>query len=510
MGEYHFLESKNYYALKNKLKEFSTLKEKIVFLESEKLNTERVLHHLKNKKLSIFKFVQYKGRMASPNCPELFDISMYIRQVSSRRIDYVKQKFGPMFIFYKYIYIYPVLNFILYREGHSYFKKLCSEYLFLVEQEIKLCEKQIHLGFIETPIKSLEQPYTIKYSPKMLERRTQTRESTRKKFRKEKAEFRRYSKIIIDIKENSIFDRDDIDRKFEIVFVTKKELLDHLKNFKCTKEKLIYLLDVLHQLSRIKTDFAEFKAASFDQNGIYLFKLSHNCPELVYFIEFLAFIFNAEKTEGKAGLSLYELYKQIEHQAMEYQDIITLIYSQIGFFEKRLSLEKDDPVADAPKSQPLRLITNESGQPKPVKKKIQKSSNRITWLGTETQLIDLFFLLSQAKLMPDYSEDEVVVHFVNARLEKFKPQEKVNYQMLKWLGTDEDFPELINKLVDEGFTTNHKKYKSFTQHFLNKEGKEFLWLSQKNHYGKTYAAPNPLIDDAIRKIKEDKQKNISS
>lgn len=299
MGEYHFLESKNYYALKNKLKEFSTLKEKIIFLESEKLNTERVLHHLENRKLSLLKFVQNKGRMLSPNCPEIFDISMYIREVSSRKIDFVKRRIGPFFILYKYIYIYPVLNFILYREGHNYFRKLYSEYLFLVEQEIKLCEKQIHLGFIETPIKSLDQPYTIKYSPKMLEKRTQSRVNSRKQIRKEKAEFRRYSRIIIDIKENSIFDKDDVDKKFEIVFITKKELLDHLKNIKSAKEKLIYLLDVLHQLSRIKTDFAEFKVASFDQNGIYLFKLSHNCPELIFFIEFFAFIINVEITEKK-------------------------------------------------------------------------------------------------------------------------------------------------------------------------------------------------------------------
>lgn len=106
--------------------------------------------------------------------------------------------------------------------------------------------------------------------------------------------------------------------------------------------------------------------------------------------------------------------------------------------------------------------------------------------------------------MPDYSEDEIVVHFVNDRLEKFKPLEKVNYQKLKWLGNDEDFPELINKLVYERLTTNYKKYQAFTRHFLNKESREFKWLSQKNHYGKTYAAPNPLIAEAIRKIKENK------
>lgn len=504
MGEFHFLESKNYYALKKKLKEFSTLKEKIVFLESEKLNTERVLHHLKNRKLTLLKFVKTKGRMVSPNCPEIFDISMYIREVSSRRIDYVKRMIGPFFILYKYIYIYPILNFILHRDGHNYFKKLYSEYLFLVEQEIKLCEKQIQLGFIETPIKSLDQSYTIKYSPKLLEKRTQSRNYSRKLIRKEKAEFRRYSRIIIDIKENSIFDKDDVDKKFEIVFITKKELLDHLKNFRSTKEKLIYLLDVLHQLSRINTDFAEFKVASFDQNGIYLFKLSHNCPELTFFIEFCVFIINVEVTGKKVGLTLYDLHKQIEHQAKEYQGIITLIKSQIDFFEKRLSLEKDEPAVNTFINQPLPLITIESDETKPVKKKIQKSSNKITWLGSETQLIDLFFLLSQAKLMSDYSEDEIVVHFVNDRLEKFKLQERVDYQKLKWLGNDEDFPELINKLVSEGFTTKHNKYKVFSRHFLNKNGKEFLWLSQKNHYGKTYASPNPLIDDAVRKIKENK------
>ncbi|MCL5028007.1 MAG: hypothetical protein M1480_03200 [Bacteroidetes bacterium] len=497
MGEYHFLESKNYYALKEKLKEFSSLKEKIVLLESEKLNAERVLHHLTNKKHSLITFIRYKGSMNSANCPELYDISRYISEVRSKKINYVKGQLGPLFIFYKYGYIYPLYNFILYLEGYNYFKKLYAEYLYLVEQEIKLCEKQMKLGFIETPIKSMEQPYKINYPPRLPAHKSNSDSNTKKR----RDEFRKYVNITIDIKNYLIYKKVDDEIRFSILFISKKNILEKIRTYNLTKEKIIFLLDILQSLSRIQNDFVQFKASSYDLQGIYLFRLSLNCPELVYFIEYTAEIFNKSVKGISSLLNLYTLKKQIEYRANEFQNIIIFINSQIAFFEKRLSLENTEPAHN--------LIQNESDlqkkdKPEELNSVIKNEPiHNIIWLSSEVKLIDLFFDLNNSKLMPKYSDDEVLSHFVNDRMEKFESLTKLNDQKLKWLGTDEEFSYFINELIKTGIIKVSNKYKSFTFHFLNREGQIFKNLSQKYNNLKNFGSQNPFIAEAIKKIKED-------
>ncbi len=492
--------NKNYSDLKDKLQTIPTLKEKIIFLENEKLNTERILRHLKNKKHSLITFVRYKGRMISINCPELHDISAYISEINSKKIDYIKRTLGPLFIFYKYGYIYPFYNFILYLQGYKFFKRIYSEYLFLLKQEIKLCEKQITLGFENTPIKTARQSYDVNEPVAGNINRLLTGKVTEK----EMSEQEKYSKIKIVLKKYFIYKPGTIDERFGILFITKKQLLDALYSYDTTSKKLIFLLDVRNNLSRIKNDFDNFKASSFDQEGIYLFRLANTSPELVYFIEETV---EKSKKSLRFGTNLYLLKTYIEFKAELYGDVLALIDSQIEYFEKRLSLEKNciPKLNSRPGKAPQLVNTKKSA----VKKKQKNVGSKITWLGTEKQLIDLFFLLSESKLMPLYEEDEIVAHFVNARLEEFKLQEKINYQKLKWLGNDEDFPELISKLADARLIriTKRNKYIVFKQHFLNQEGKEFRYLAQKNQPHKNHARHNPLIDDAIKQILEDEKKH---
>ncbi len=490
MGDFHFMDSKNYYVLKEKLKEISSLKEKMVLLESEKLNTQRVLHHLKSKKHSLITFIRYKGRMYSPNCPELHDISRYISEISSKKIDYVKNKLGPFFIFYKYGYIYPVYNFLLYLQGYYYFKRLYSGYLLLVKQEITFCEKQINLGFNETPIKSLDQPYQLKYSPRQL--------STKIKSKKEISDYEKLSKVIVKLDHYWVFDKDNFEQSFDIVFITKKSLLDELKNYYDTKEKLIYLFDIRNILVRLKTEYEKFDPFKFDGTGIYLFELLQNCPELVFFIELNAEMFKEDKLE----LNLFLLKNQIELRTKEYEEVIELINSQIDYFEKRLSLESAAPEIEPPQNQ-LAIVE------KPVKpitqtKKKKKYINEIIWLGNETQLIDFFFDLNNATLVPKYSDDEVLSHFVNERRQKFESLQTVSAQTLQWLGTDEEFAYFVTKLNNTGIIKVSNKYKAFTAHFLNREGKVFKNLPQKYTNLKNHGTSNPQIDDAIKNINKDK------
>jgi len=489
--------SKNYSDLKNRLQTIPTLKEKIIFLESEKLDTERILKHLKNKKHSLVTFVKYKGRMRSINCPELHDISAFISEINSQKINYIKKSLGPFFIFYKYGYIYPIYNFILYLQGYRFFKKIYSEYLFLLKQEIKLCEKQISLGFENTPLKTVSQAYDVNDPGSIYFNRLLTGKLTENEISAQE----KYSKVKIILKKYFIYKPGTNDERFGILFITKKQLLDVLYKYDTTSKKLIFLLDVRNNLSRIKNDFDNFKASSFDQEGIYLFRLANTSPELAYFIEE-----NVERSKQRLrlGTNLYMLKTYIEFKAALYGDVLRLINNQIEYFEKRLSLENNN----ASKSARGKKINHQpeeiKKESKAVKKKPRNSVGKMIWLGTETQLIDLFFLLGEGKLMPKYEDDdEIVTHFINDRGQNFSHSKNIKSQRLRWLGRDKDFPVLINKLVEEKFILGKNKYKNFEQHFLNKDGKPFKNLPQLYYGPKNYSSYDPLIDEAIAKIKSD-------
>jgi len=489
--------SKNYSDLKNKLKALPSLKEKIIYLETEKHDTERILRHLKSKKHSLITFIRYKGRMHSINCPELYDISSYISEINTQKIAYIKKKLGPFFLFYKYGYIYPIYNFILYLHGCKFFKSIYSEYLFLLKQEIKLCEKQVSLGFIDTPIKTSGPQYdTNEQASVNLNRLLSVKVSD-----KQASEQQKYSKIKINLKCYYLFKSDSFDERFGMLFITKKRLLDALYNYDTTREKLIFLMDIRNNLSRIKKDFDSFKASSFDQEGIYLFRLANTSPELVYFIEDSV---EKSKQRSKSGFNLYVLKTLIEFKAGLYDGVLELIDNQIKFLEERLSLERNNSI----KAVDIKNINHQPHEnkkdTKAGKKKRQNSAGKITWLGTETQLIDLFFLLGEGKLMPKYEDDdEIVTHFIYDKGKNFNQSKNIKFQRFRWLGCDKDFPVLINKLVDEKFILGKNKYKNFEKHFLNKDGKLFKNLPQLYYGPKNYSSYNPLIDDAVSKIQSD-------
>jgi len=444
--------------------------------------------------------------MGSSSCPELHDISMYIRDISSKRIGDVKNKLGVMFIIYKYIYVYPFYNFILYLQGYNYFNKTYADYLYLVEQEIRFCEKQVQLGFTETPIKSLDTPYSIKYSRKLLN----NKKSSKLSIKNENAELKKYSRVIIDIDKDSFFIGEDADKKFELLFLTKKELASSIQKYTSTGEKLIYIMSLHNIMQRVKNDFDNFDAARYDSKGVYLFELSHNCPELVYFIEFMAHFFKDKSDGGEDVLNLYILKDQIEFQASQYGDLLSYLKSQMEYFEKLLSIENisrlnmSPNVTDKPLKPAGTKVSNKTTRAKKSVAKKGRGLAKIVWRGSEKQLIDLFFLLSQALLMKDYKEDEIVAHFVNDRLEDYKLQEKIKYSNLVWLGTDQSFAQLIDMLASNDLIASKNKYNNFTAHFLNKEWKEFKWLPQKNNFGKSYSTPNEQIVKAIEEILKDK------
>ena len=367
------------------------------------------------------------------------------------------------------------------------------EYLFLIEQELKFYKHQVDLGFIETPIKSLEQPYITNYPHKLL---PQT-EKLRNQRRTAKAVFKKYSVVIIDLKHFLVYKENQIDPQFFCVFNTKKNIIVELNSYNTSREKLIYLTDKKNIYTRIKEDFDAFDASSYDLKGTYLYRLSHNCPELVFFIEFLSNILSRNKSDKKSKLNLYNLKRQIELRSDEFKIILDFISSQIEYLEKRLSLESSEvsaAVSDSPASN-NKVETIESSNS--IK---EKTNSKIIWLASETQLIDLFYDLANAKLLSNYSDDEVLSHFVNDRLEKFESLKKYCSSKLNWLGTDVDFASFINKLVEAGFVKTSNKYKAFCQHFLNNNGKEFKNLPQKFQNSKNFDNPNPQINEIIQKI----------
>ena len=71
-----------------------------------------------------------------------------------------------------------------------------------------------------------------------------------------------------------------------------------------------------------------------------------------------------------------------------------------------------------------------------------------------------------------------------------------------WLGTDKDFAQLINQLVEAGFSPKGSKYKNFSEHFLNNKDESFKHLPQKNYFGNNFLNPNKKITEIINKIIE--------
>jgi hypothetical protein len=120
------------------------------------------------------------------------------------------------------------------------------------------------------------------------------------------------------------------------------------------------------------------------------------------------------------------------------------------------------------------------------------SVTRIRWMDYKEKLLELFDALHHNKMIPGYSEEELLIHFTD---EKGKPFIKSNKLPEKfcWLRSDNAFSILLYELGEREVIMREEKYKVVAKHFLNRKGKEFILLPQKKHYAQNYTKTGNLI-----------------
>lgn len=130
----------------------------------------------------------------------------------------------------------------------------------------------------------------------------------------------------------------------------------------------------------------------------------------------------------------------------------------------------------------------------------KKSTNgRIIWRAGEEKLLRLYKEMNKSELIPEYSKDEILNHFVNERLLRFnfinEPLEPFS-----WQGSDAEFSILISELAVRGAIPKENKFKVCGEHFLNNNGKQFKSLAQKKNYTENTNATGDYIRQILDKI----------
>lgn len=491
----------------SKIREFPILKEQLTFLEYEKKDTLRILEHYKKRKIGFIYYILNKGEMYSSNCPELGIISLKIK----RAIDDYYVLHGkkliisllitpPFIIFYKSVF----LNYIIFRRFYTFFYNKLKEYLSLIEDEIIFCKKQISLGFVESQ--------TLKYHKKIYidENYVKLKEEGRDPLvfipPEYKVSNKKFKTEFADIQDFDTIQSNKTISHNPLLFLTKHEIIQEIKTKTSTKSKLLYCLDIQKNLSLLQNSFNEIMKDMVGQRAIKdcLQILFVKQPEGFYYIKSMINLNNVNDDSKKQSdkISRYKIILIIAIILKDLGILITFLNNEIAYFEKRLSLEDDGHKSESSQDEKKPKEKPEPRKTKAVNKNDQNFN--IIWLGNEAQLIDLFMDLNKATLFPNYEEDEILSHFVSERMKRFESLVNFNDQLLHWLGTDEEFAYFINELTRAGFVNVSNKYKAFSSHFLNREGKPFKNLAQKFNNHKNHGSASPQIDEAVKNINKDK------
>ena len=122
----------------------------------------------------------------------------------------------------------------------------------------------------------------------------------------------------------------------------------------------------------------------------------------------------------------------------------------------------------------------------------------IIWKLGKEKLLNLFTQLQLNEIVPKYSKEEILIHFVD---EKQNPFMLIfgNPKAYSWLDSDSAFAVFVDELSKRGAIEDENKYKVFARHFLNKKGNSFKDLPQKRNYTENFTKTG----DFIRKILDD-------
>lgn len=110
-----------------------------------------------------------------------------------------------------------------------------------------------------------------------------------------------------------------------------------------------------------------------------------------------------------------------------------------------------------------------------------RNENRIIWRSGKEKLLLTFRALTDNELCPVYTNDEILIHFIDEKRSRLyfgnKPMTP-----LSWLDSDSSFAIFVNELAKRKDIIDSNKFKTFAEHFVNQNGERFKSLAQKRSY----------------------------
>lgn len=127
-------------------------------------------------------------------------------------------------------------------------------------------------------------------------------------------------------------------------------------------------------------------------------------------------------------------------------------------------------------------------------------NKKIIWRSGKEKLLKLFTNLQINEIIPDYTKEEILSHFVNDKHIHFC-KKKRTLTKFSWKDSDSSFAIFVDELAKKGAIDDDGKFKSFSEHFINKKGTCFKNLPQKRNFTenttKTGGFIKKIIEDAF-------------
>lgn len=266
------------------------------------------------------------------------------------------------------------------------------------------------------------------------------------------------------------------------------QIIIQTDNFTNPAEQIAYLLFVITEAKRIVNVFNLYEDGTIDIKTIFEIKPLLESGFLAVINKFTGKKLKVIKSGTKKNE--LELLFDIESEYYNYVDkvksVIPLLETELGYRQNILLNHVSKPVYT---QQQEELFVKE-----------KELVPKIKWYRTEQQLYKLFSLLAHNKFIKNYENSEIISHFAicnsKNRISLFCPTDK----RFLWHGSDNEFCFLVNLLVDKKIIPAHKKYKIVSNHFLNREGTDFIYLAQKHNFTKNYLRTKSLIIEIVNEV----------
>ena len=264
------------------------------------------------------------------------------------------------------------------------------------------------------------------------------------------------------------------------------EIIKQTDLFTNPSEQIEYLLFVITEAKRVINIFNLYEDGIIDIAAIFEIK-----PLLE--TGFLAVI---NKFAGKKLKMLKSTTKKNELELLfdigsEYYKYVDQVKASVPLLETELSYRKNILINNINKSEYTQRQEELFVKEKELVPKIK-------WFRSEDQLLKLFSLLKENKFLTAYNKSEILDHFTIYNSKKGISHFTPSDNKFQWHGSDNEFCFLVNQLVKKKIIPAHKKYKIVSNHFLNREGTNFIYLAQKHNLTKNYLQTKTLLIEIVK------------